>query len=175
MSGVGRIYSIEKQANDNDGYGAVGEAGPCAIQAPLLPLPARGGGCRWGSGLRRASRKARTKRFCTGPPAMARSARSSSSRCLTPRHAGRPSTCRRSAAQKRARLTRSLSTTSSCSGRCRRTHRLRRAPVLPRRRRPRQIQCPARLGICRVRSRLYQYRRRMNQTRAQALAEICKI
>ena len=41
---MGRIYSIEKQANDNEGYGAVGEAGPCAIQAPLLSLPARGGG-----------------------------------------------------------------------------------------------------------------------------------
>ena len=44
MSGVSPIYSTEKNDLDNDGYGAVGEAGPCAIQAPLLSLPARGGG-----------------------------------------------------------------------------------------------------------------------------------
>ena len=43
-SGVSPNYSTENDPNDNVGYGAVGDAGPCAIQASLLSLPARGGG-----------------------------------------------------------------------------------------------------------------------------------
>ena len=43
-SGVSPNYSTENDSNDTVGYGAVGDAGPCAIQASLLSLPARGGG-----------------------------------------------------------------------------------------------------------------------------------
>ena len=43
-SGVSPTYSTENDTNGNVGYGAVSDAGPCAIQASLLSLPTRGSG-----------------------------------------------------------------------------------------------------------------------------------